>query len=494
MSNQQLQSKSLRPASIGVAGIVFFVVAAAGPMAAALGASPVVFATAGDGAPAMFLTAAVILLLFAVGFAAMSRFVTSAGGFAALAARGLGKPFGFAAAGVAILAYAGMLIGLYGSLAIFTAELLATFFGIEAPWFLVALIWALVVGVLAHFDVRLSAAVLGVLLILEVVMLLIFDVAVFASGGASGITFDAFLPSNFITPNIGVALLFAFACFVGFEATTIYGEEAKNPKKTVAVATYVSIGVIGIFYTLTTWAVQLSYGQGLAGEAATVDPVGFIFAKNTEYVGEWSTFIIQILVVTSIFAVILSFQNTLSRYFFSLGRAHFLPVIFGKTQERFRSPSVANITLSVITILVLGIFAIAGADPFANVYLWLVGLGTLGILILQALGAASVVGFFARNRSGTNAWVAFIAPTLGGIGLLVGIILAIVNFDALSGAVEGPATLLPWLMVIAAGLGVVIGAIRVRRGVSIDLQVDFDQAQGPLDESKRIEQEEGTPR
>lgn len=473
MSQENSMSQTLRPASIGVAGIVFFVVAAAGPMAAALGAGPVVFANVGDSAPAMFLTAAVVLLLFAVGFAAMSRNVTSSGGFAAIAARGLGRPFGYAAAGVAVLAYAGMLIGLYGSLAIFTAELLHSFFGIDVHWFLIAFVWAVIVGVLAYFDVRLSAGVLGVLLVLEVLLLLIFDVAVFAQGGASGITFDAFSPVGFFNENLGVGLLFAFACFVGFEATTIYGEEAKNPKKTVAIATYVSIAVIGVFYTLTTWAVQLAYGAGNAGAAAAEDPVGFIFAMNTEYVGTWSTSLIQILVVTSIFAVILSFQNTLSRYFFSLGRAHFLPKMFGRTQPKYKSPSVGSVTLSVLTIVVLGIFALAGADPFFNVYLWLVGIGTLGILILQAVGAASVVGYFARNRN-RNIWVAYIAPTLGGLGLIVAIVLAVVNFDQLSGVVEGPATLLPWLLLLAALLGGVIGYVRNRRGVVVDLGVDYE--------------------
>ena len=71
---------TLKRGSLGVPAIVFFVVATAAPLAAVLGAGPVVFIFSGVGAPAMYVIAAVVLLLFGIGFAAMSRFATSAGG------------------------------------------------------------------------------------------------------------------------------------------------------------------------------------------------------------------------------------------------------------------------------------------------------------------------------------------------------------------------------------------------------------------------------
>jgi hypothetical protein len=45
-------SNELKRNAIGTAGIVFFVVAAAAPLAATLGASPLVFGATGVGAPA----------------------------------------------------------------------------------------------------------------------------------------------------------------------------------------------------------------------------------------------------------------------------------------------------------------------------------------------------------------------------------------------------------------------------------------------------------
>jgi amino acid transporter len=83
MTEQGSPRNELKRNAIGTAGIVFFVVAAAAPLAATLGASPLVFGSTGVGGPGAYLAAMVVLLLFAVGYATMSRHVTSAGGFAA---------------------------------------------------------------------------------------------------------------------------------------------------------------------------------------------------------------------------------------------------------------------------------------------------------------------------------------------------------------------------------------------------------------------------
>lgn len=470
---------TLKSGSLGVPAIVFFVVATAAPLAAVLGAGPVVFTFAGAGGPAMYVIAALVLLLFGVGFAAMSRYVTSAGGFAAFAGKGLGRHAGYLMAGVAVLAYAGMLIGLFGQFAVFTADLFSTLFGWNIPWQVIAFAGVILIGIFGYLDIQLSASILGVLMILEVLILVVFDVVVIATGGADGINLDSFAPANVFTPEMGAGLLFAFACFVGFEATVIYGEEAKRPKITIPRATYASIIIIGVIYTATMWALGLAYGTDKVQAAAIENPVDFVFAANTQFVGEWSTLIMRILVVTSLIAVLLAFHNTLSRYLFSLGRARFLSVRLGRTHRRYQSPSFASVVLSIVTAVVLLAFVLAQADPFLTIYLWLVGVGTLGVLTLQAAGAAAVVGYFIRNRgSRTGSWTNFIAPALGGLGLVGAIVLAVINFPLLTGVTEGLGTLLPMLLVIAAAAGLIIGILRSRKGEPVDLStgvIDLDE-------------------
>lgn len=454
------RASTLKAGSIGTAGIVFFVVAAAAPLAATLGAGPVVFIFGGPGAPAMYLIASLALLLFAVGFAAMSRYVTNAGGFAAFVSWGLGRWAGYAAAGVALLAYLGMFLGISAQFATFVSDLANRFFGWSIPWQAAIVVGVIIIGALGYRDIRVSAILLGVLLVLEVLILLVFDFAVLFQGGAAGVNLDSFAPANIFTPTMGLALLFAFSCFVGFEATTLYGEEARDPKRTVPRATYIAVVAIGVIYTLTMWALALAYGTGDVQDAAMEDPVGFVLNATTVYLGPWATVLMEVLVLTSLLAVLLSFQNALSRYVYSLGRAGFLAKGLGVTHPKHRSPGRASLTVTVVILIALGAFMLAGADPFSVIYMWMIGTGTLGVLVLQASGAAAVVVYLRRNAKQEGWWKGFIAPGLGGILLVIAVVLAVTNFDALIDSTGFITVLLPALYLVAIAVGLIVGAAR----------------------------------
>ncbi len=481
---------SLKQHAVGVPGIVFFVVAAAAPLAATLGASPIAFMATGTGAPGAYLITGLVLLLFAVGYSAMSRHVTSSAGFAAFLEVAFGRRAGFAGAAVALVAYNAMLMGLYGAFGFFTSTVVADLTGAETDWKLWTIgAWALV-AVLGYLEVNLSARVLGVLMVGEIVILVIFAVVVFTDGGADGINVDSFQPSNVFTNGLGVALLFAAASFVGFEATAIYGEEAKDPERTIPRATYVAVVLIAVFYTFATWAISLAYGSDKIGQAATKDPAGFIFAANSQYVGEWSTNIMNVLLVTSYFAVLLAFHNTLSRYMFALGRAGMLPSLLGRTHSRWRSPHTASVAGTVVTLVIVGAFMVGDADPFGQLYAWLVGLGTLGVLVLQGLTAVAVITFFLRReRAQLRVWNCVIAPGLGALGLGVAAYLALDNWDLLTGATEGLPALLPWLLPIAAVGGLVWSLIVNDKNTSLLTAFGANRA----DESRAVVSGLGAP-
>lgn len=487
MSGSSQTQNQLKKSSIGVWGIVFFVVAAAAPLGATTGGGAMVFAMGGAGGPAWYLIAGIVLLLFAVGFATMSRYVTSAGGFAAFASRGLGRRVGHVMGGLAPLAYAGMLLGIYGQFGAFATDLFKNFWGVAVPWQVCTLAAIIFVAILAYLDIDLSAKVLGVLMILEVFILLIFDfVVLFKGGGQHGLNADAFRLGNIFTTSMAVPLLFAFGCYIGFEGTTIYGEEAKDPRKTVPRATYIAIVLIGVFYTFTMWAIGVAHGTANVQQTALDDPVNFVLGINTQFVGQWATDTMQVLILTSCFAVVLSFHNALARYLFSLGRAQFLPRVLGRTHAKHKSPHVASVSLSIFTLVVLGIFMIAGSDPMMVVYLWPVSVGTLGVLVLQAFGSAAVIGFFRRHEKG-GLWKTLIAPLLGGLGLLVAIVLAFIYFDQLAGTSSAVARVLPWFVPLAMVAGLVLGFVRDRQGIKTDLGAEPSASEESSPEGRRAE-------
>jgi amino acid transporter len=99
-------STSLRKGRLGVAGIVFFVVAASAPLVGMTGAVPVAMLL-GNGAatPGAYLAVGITLLIFSVGYAAMSHKVTNAGAFFAYVGKGLGVNAGVGSAYASIVGY-----------------------------------------------------------------------------------------------------------------------------------------------------------------------------------------------------------------------------------------------------------------------------------------------------------------------------------------------------------------------------------------------------
>jgi len=85
--------------SLGVGSIVFMVVAAAAPLTVIAGTVPLGIGIGnGPAFPATFALSAAVLLLFAVGFCAMSPHVPNAGAFYAYVERGLGRVTGLGTA------------------------------------------------------------------------------------------------------------------------------------------------------------------------------------------------------------------------------------------------------------------------------------------------------------------------------------------------------------------------------------------------------------
>ena len=88
----------------------------------------------------------------------------------------------------------------------------------------------------------------------EIGILLILDVAVIGAKGKAALPGISFSPHTFLHGgSAGIGLMFAFGAFVGFESAALYGEESKNPRRSVPLATYVSVTVITLFYALTSW-------------------------------------------------------------------------------------------------------------------------------------------------------------------------------------------------------------------------------------------------
>lgn len=433
---------------LGVPGIVFLVLAAVAPLTGMVVVAAIGIAIGnGGGMVGAFLLVTVALVLFAVGYAQMSKELVSAGGFYAFVVRGLGRPAGLVTGFVALLGYNCFVAGAIGTAGFFFSVVVADVAGLSVPWPVWSLVAVTAVFLLSRRGLDVSAKVLAVSLVLEVSILLVLDVSVLARQGFS---LEVFSPSLVSSGSVGLALLFAANAFVGFEATALFSEEARDPQRTVPRATYVAIVFIGVFAATTTWAIVSAVGVARAQQVglAKLATGDLVFSVSQQFLGTALTKTMMLLLLVSLFAALLALHNSATRYIFALGRVGVLPRALGRTGAGSGAPRNAASAQLGFSAAVAFVYWVAGLDPITALTASMTGFGTLGILVLQLLAAVAIVVHF-RRVGDRRLVTTLVAPGLGALALAGIVTLAIANFSDLAGSQSAVIGALPWLLLLA---------------------------------------------
>ncbi|MBO0678239.1 APC family permease [Mycolicibacterium sp. S2-37] len=454
------RNHGLKENTLGVPSIFFYIIAAASPLTVVVALYPIIIGAGnGVGMPGAFVIAAVVLMIFAVGYVAMSRHVTNAGAFYAYVTLGLGRIPGLGSASLAIFAYNAIQAGLYGGFGYYASELVNPLIGVDIPWWAYAFGGLLLCLGLGIQGVHSGAKVLGVFMTLEVAMITVLSV--FSLFGdevpVSNFSFEPFAPSVVLGGALGVALMFAHASFIGFEGSAIYGEEARDPARTIPRATYLSIAFMGILYAVSGWLIMNALGLNNVVSIATETGGNFIFVASDTIIGHNISRLFQILIVTATFAAIVTFHNNVSRYLFSLGRQTLVWKPLGWTLPRRQTPWVASIVQSLMVGIVIVAFAIAGQDPFATLFTWATGIGTIGVILSQLVAGIAIFVFFRRSDVDKRRWNTVIAPLLAIVGLAAFFALTLDSLDILLGVHGVTAVVMLSLVFLALLAGMAYG-------------------------------------
>ena len=484
--------KALKVGALGLGGVCFMALATAAPITAMTGNVPIAVGY-GNGihAPGGFLVATVILTIFTVGYAAMSRHITATGSFYGFISHGLGQGAGMTAGLLGTVAYVvfeGSLIGIFASF--FRSTVLYFFNGPSwvaqtNSWIWFALFGIAVIAVMGYFDIEISGRVLGVFLVTEVAILLILGFAVlFKGGGPQGLVPQALNPAKAFTAapsgggvvaTAGIGLFFAFWSWVGFETVAVYGEESKNPKKLVPRGLFIVVIGVGVLYTFISWMSVAGNGPvHVLAVARSANPFDMFFGITRSFVGVWAEDIYRVLIITGSFACALAFHNTASRYIYALGREapnKALRNSMGATHSKHKSPHIASLTQSIVTlVIVLAFFWLSKPSKtvpdvaYDDVYGLLAILGTMIVLILQSFTSFSVISYFhvlKQHPETKNWWRTLLAPLIGAAGMIYVIILLFQNLDFAAGAAASSPFFkaIPWIVLAVAVIGIVYSLI-----------------------------------
>ncbi|WP_284580138.1 APC family permease [Streptomyces sp. 2P-4] len=468
------QDRALRAGRLGTAGLLLSVLAASAPLMVVAGVMPTTFGVMGIvGQPLLFVILGLVLALFSVGYAEMSRHVHNAGAFYAYIARGLGPTAGTGASLVALIAYSAMQVGVYGILGFEVSGLFATYLDTELAWWIPALAAVAVTGGLGWLKIDLNARVLGALLLIECVLVVIFDVAALAEPGPEGVSLHAFDPAALGGAGLGTALCFCIAAFVGFEQSPVYAEETSRPHIVVSRVMFLAVGFVALFFAVSSWALTVATGPSEVVKASAEAGPGLLFQLTEARLGGTFTDVLHVLFVSGIFAAMISFHNVVARYAFAMGREGLLPAAFGRTNPGTGAPATGSLMQTVVAALVVLAFAVTDDNPVGDptapvlhLFTWMGSVGALGVTLLMSAASFAVIAFFVRRgTAGAQLW-RLVAAGLAGTALLGIAVYTVKDFGVLVGAGEG--SVLGWLLPAVIGLaavgGLVYGAVlRVRR-------------------------------
>ncbi len=467
----------LRGNSVGLIGVLFLTVTGSAPISAMLFNTPISVGFGnGIGTPAGFMFATVVLVIFGVAYVAMARKVTTAGGFYSFISHGLNRELGMASGFLMVAAYSVFEVSLVGGFAYF-ASLKAARYGWHVQWYWLGFAMIAVIAILAYFDVRVSARVLGIALLCEIATLLVFDVFMFSKGTVQAAAINpvnAFkgLPAGhdgataIAAGAAGIGIFFAFWSWVGWEMAPNYGEESKDPKRNVPRALYMSVIGLGIFYTVTSWAGISGYHTiNAAANVAQNNSADFYFIPAQHYAGLFLKDLLSWFIITGSFACGMAFHNTTARYMYSLGREGVLPKALGRTHLKYHSPHIASTVQSITAALIVVLFAVfapvnhklgaADSVGYLQVYGLMAVMGVVSILAIQALVSAAIFNYFRTHHAEDHHWWTTItAPLISVVSQLIVLYLALKNLDFL-GSGYGYAKWLCWgdLAIFLVGLG-----------------------------------------
>ncbi|BDI30410.1 amino acid permease [Capsulimonas corticalis] len=335
---------------------------------------PVMFGSAGEESWLAYLFGTVMLLFVAFNLNHFARRSTSAGSMYAYTSRGLGPTAGGIAGWCLIWAY--LFIGIAG-LTGFTnfASILLGLMHVHVPLTLLFAACALAAWYISIKDIQVSTILMLVLEGVSVALILALTFIVLFKHGApvdhAQLTLSGTKPFS-----LGLGVVIAIFSLVGFECATAFGEETKNPLKTIPRAVIWSLLATGIFFILVSYMEV----YGVRGYKMTLDQLTAPLNTLADLNGVgWLKAPISLGAMASFFSLALSCMNAGARILYPMGRHGVFHASVGRSHDKYQTPHVAVTVMAVLMFAIVAtIYGFHGS--VLDVFSWAGTFGAFGFL------------------------------------------------------------------------------------------------------------------
>ena len=309
---------------------------------------PLMFSNTGNISWLSYAVGTVMLLFVAFNLNQFARRSTNSGSMYTYATSGLG--FGGGALCGWCLVWAYLFIGLAGTtgFTIFAGKLLEIVH-ISAPAPLLFAVCLAACFVLAYLDIKISTLVMLALEGFSCFFILVLCMIVLGKHHFAVDTTQLTLKGTTLF-NLGLGVVVAVFSLVGFESSTAFGEEAKDPLKTIPRTIIWSLVLTGLFFIFVCY-VEV---QGVAGYKDTLDKVDApLNLLSTMYGVPFLSPILSAGAMFSFFALALSCMNAGARVMFTMGRHEFFPKSTSAAHTKFATPHVALAVMAIAMFVVV---------------------------------------------------------------------------------------------------------------------------------------------
>lgn len=455
-----------RKSGLGIVAALVLVVAPQAPLGAlTFGMAPNFDATGVLGFPLIFAVVGAILLTFGVAASAMAKQVAHPGGLYAYVSSGLGRRAGLGAALVGLVGYSAMPVTFFVPIGDQASRLLAKHTGLTVPWWVAVIPVVLAVGLLGTWSMRRIISMLGVLLGVQLFMIVAFDVAALLKPGPEGITAAAFDPSSLLSGGVSAALAFVLVAFVGFETIASYTGELRQSSPSPGRIAYLGVAMTAALYAFSCWALTVAAGPSHTVELAHSMRIAMVPSLVEKRLGSTASTLYSSLVLVSIFGAALAFHNVAARYLRALAKDGVLPRALASGKAPTGAPAAASAVQAGVSLALILITGLAGADPTATLFLWMSDIGALGICFVLVLASLAIVAFFLRSDSEESGFMGWEGPVVAGslsaVTLTLIVIVALTQFDVRLGVPrDSPLGYLPpMLLAVVFTAGVVWASV-----------------------------------
>jgi amino acid transporter len=453
---------NLKAGQLGTADVTASTVANIGPGIDFYFAFGVIAVTAGVAAPLTILAAGVATALLAFTVAEFTKAEPSAGSFITYVETALGARAGVATALLVAVGFTVALAGVFtmsGGMVTLTLEHYTSWHPAWEPWTLVlsaGAIW------LTGRGVKLSTKAVGLAVLVQVaVMLLVCVIAlVDEREHLSGVPFSwSHLSGGLAGLSAGFPL--ALYMFIGWENGPALAEEAREPRRTIPRALYISIAIGTALFVFFAYATVTGFHYDVSSVGRSSVP--FLTVADKSLGG--AAALAWLAGIASVLAALVSAANSQARMLFDGGRSGLLPSWLGRLRAGADTPVNALLAMAGGALGIVGVWWVVhvtgwdgGSTNPVGLYAECSTMGTIVILFVYLLTALALPVFmWRRHRQSFSVIQHVLAPLRGALTLVVPFV------ELLKPGQPSPYSAFPYIALVVTAAAAVTACVIVKR-------------------------------